>query len=163
MKFGGESISPVHKKKLPAPKSRGRCEGNPPRGKNTLGWNDKSDREGSADRRRDPRFFVNAPVEITNLDGGVDLLAEQVIIENIGDLGCRFSMRGPVREGDAIAIQLLAQDGTRLPDEPVKFFEVMWVARGMEISMVGAQIMKVEKFAACKLALESRLAINSSK
>jgi hypothetical protein len=128
-----------------------------------LDFADKSDRTGAAERRRDPRFFVNAPVEITNLDGGVEVAAEQVIIENIGDLGCRFSMRGPVREGDAIAIQLLAQDGARLSDEPVKFFEVMWVAREFEISMVGARIMDGEKIAACKLAMESRLLTHSSK
>jgi hypothetical protein len=128
-----------------------------------LDFADKSDRAGSADRRKDHRFFANAPVEITNLDGGEDVVAEKVLIENVGELGCRFSMRGPVRERDAIAIQLLAQEGGRLSDAPVKFFEVMWVARGGEISMVGARIMDREKFAACKLLLENRLAIHSSK
>jgi hypothetical protein len=128
-----------------------------------LSIEDNSDRKGLSERRRDPRFFVNAPVEITNLDCGVDGAAEQAIIENIGDLGCRFSMRGPVREGDAVAIQLLAQDGVSHLDEAVKFFRVIWVARGPEISMVGAQIMELEKIAACKLAFENHSLIKSSK
>ena len=123
--------------------------------------NHKFDPEGSADRRTDARLFVNAPVEITNLDATMGSATEQVRIEDFGDFGCRFSMRGPVREGDSIAIQLLRQDGTRALDVPVKFFTVKWVIGGIEISTVGARVLEGDKLEACKLAMKKIVSAKS--
>ena len=113
-----------------------------------------------ADRRTDRRLLVNAPVEVSNIDRGPQI-TEKMSIEDIGDSGCRFSMRGQVQAGDRIVIQLLGQNGVRLEDAPTKFFEVMWVERGTETSAVGARILLGEKLTRCKLALESGAAKNS--
>ena len=99
---------------------------------------------------------ISAPVEITNLNSPERRAAEKAIIEDVGDFGCQFSMRGPVQKGNTIIIKLLADDGVSPSDVPAKFFEVMWVEQGTEISTVGARILQGEKLANCKLALDNR-------
>ena len=123
----------------------------------------KSEELKSADRRTDSRLLVNAPVEIANLNCEDCPAVEHVFIEDVGDSGCRFSMRGPVREGDRIAIQLLDQDGKKLLEIPVKFFEVIWVQAGTESAAVGVQRIEGEKLDACKVAMERRVSRHFSE
>ena len=126
----------------------------------TLDNDDTLDRDGADDRRLDTRLFVNAPAEITNLCEPENNPKELVIIENVSDVGCRFSMHGPVRERDTIAIQLLDWDGKRMREVPIKFFEVKWVTRGIEISVVGARSIGGDKLAACRLEMKNRASLN---
>ena len=115
-----------------------------------LKFDGKPNELDSANRRIDKRIVVNAPVEIVKIDHGKEESGEQIFIEDVGDCGCRFSMRGAVEIGDKIMIRLLAEDGASLLDAPAKFFEVMWVTREAETSTVGARIVQGEQSADCK-------------
>ncbi|MGH9678938.1 MAG: hypothetical protein ACRD4Y_03225, partial [Candidatus Acidiferrales bacterium] len=89
----------------------------------------------------------HAPVEIANLQAGERPAAERTVIEDVGDFGCRFSLRGPVQPGDVLALTLLARDGTSPLDLPVKIFEVIWVEQGAEKWSVGARAYEGERLA----------------
>jgi PilZ domain len=106
----------------------------------------KTVESAQVERRRDPRIVVNAPVEITTSNHKDCQITEKTFIEDVSDMGCRFKMRGPVRKGDMISVRLLSQDGKEFLDETAKMFEVMWVARGENIVVVGARIVGAEKF-----------------
>ena len=124
---------------------------------------DKLDRDCAVDRRMDDRLIVNAPAEVTNLRGPDDYATECVIIEDVSDVGCRFCLHGPVQEGDMVAIQLLDRDGTRILELPIKFFEVKWVTRGIEVSVVGTRIVRGERLVACREAMKNRASLNAHK
>jgi hypothetical protein len=107
------------------------------------------------ERRTDVRILVNVPVEITTINHKGSQIAERTFIEDVSDFGCRFSIQGAVRKGDTVAVRLLSQDGRNLLDEPAKVFEVMWIARGTSIVVVGARILGGEKFDKDKLTQNS--------
>jgi hypothetical protein len=96
-------------------------------------------------RRADLRLTVNAPVAITNRNAPCGTITEKTTIEDVGDNGCRFSMREPVQVGDTILIQLLSEDGAAPLDAPAKLFRVIWVKRGEEKSGVGVRFCEAEK------------------
>jgi len=98
-----------------------------------------------ADRRADLRLAVNAPVEITRSNEQSGATTEKTIIEDVGDNGCRFSMRGPVQVGDTVLIQLLSEDGIAPLNAPAKLFQVIWVKRGEEKSAVGVRSCQAEE------------------
>jgi hypothetical protein len=112
-----------------------------------LDLDDKSVGIDSVDRRMDARMVVNAPVEIMTIRNGREQTSERIFIEDVSDYGCRFSMRGPIEQGDAIAIKLLAEDETNLLDAPTKFFEVIWVLPGTGTSTVGARVLQGKELA----------------
>jgi len=105
----------------------------------------KSPQSGMCERRADARLIVNAPVEIAGTSNNECPFTERTVIENVSDVGCRFSMRGAVQKGDTIAVRLLAQDRKTHLDEPAKLFEVMWTSRGTSGVMVGARFLRREK------------------
>ena len=111
----------------------------------------KSPQSGMCERRADARLIVNAPVEIAGTSNNECPFTERTVIENVSDVGCRFSMRGAVQKGDTIAVRLLAQDGQSLLDEPAKLFEVMWVEFRTSSLFVGARILSGEKLDKAKL------------
>ncbi len=76
---------------------------------------------------------------------------ERTYVENVSDFGCRFSIRGPIKKGDTVAVQLLAEDGQSLSDEPAKFFEVKWVGHRTSSMLVGARILSGEKLSKARL------------
>jgi len=102
------------------------------------------------DRREARRILVHVPVEITEIDGGGQLVTERTFIEDVSDFGCRFSTRGPVHQGDTIAMKILGPNGKILPDEEPRFYEIMWVAPKEHGSTVGARILEGEKLANTK-------------
>ena len=115
----------------------------------------KPDEASQSERRRDARIVVNVPVEITRTDEPGHEFTERTFVEDVSDFGCRFLIRGTVKKGDTVAIRLLTQDGKSLSDEPVKHFEVMWVARRGSILAVGAQICRGEKLDKTRLLHEA--------
>jgi PilZ domain len=109
----------------------------------------------ACERRADTRLMVNVPVEITEISDKGRPFTERTVIENISDIGCRFSLRGAVQKGDTVAVRLLAQDGKTHLDEPAKYFEVMWTSRGTSGVTVGARFLPEEKADAAKLLQRS--------
>lgn len=102
-----------------------------------------------ANRRTKKRILVNVPVEITaNAEGHP--VTERTFIEDVSDLGCRFSTRGAIHQGDTVAVRILGTDGRALPDEEPRYYEIMWVAPKKQGATVGARVLQGEKLANIK-------------
>lgn len=102
------------------------------------------------ERREARRMLVNVPVEITKLDSGGHPITERTFIEDVSDFGCRFSTRGPVKQGDTVAVKILGPYGNNLPDEKPRLYEIMWVAPREHSASVGARVLEGEKLANTK-------------
>ena len=107
------------------------------------------------ERRADVRLTVNVPVEITTIYHKGPTITERTYVEDVSDFGCRFTMQGAIRKGDTVSIRLLSEDGQTLLEGPAKTFEVMWIARGPSIVVVGALILGEEKFDKSKFVQNS--------
>jgi hypothetical protein len=102
------------------------------------------------ERRAERRVLVNVPVEITEIDGTGQPITERTFIEDVSDFGCRFSTRGPVKQGDTIVVKMLGRNGNSLPDEQPRFYEIMWVAAKEHGATVGARVLQGERLADTK-------------
>ncbi len=110
---------------------------------------------GTIEQRVERRILVHVPVEITEIDGEGHKISEKTFIEDVSDFGCRFSARGPVEQGDTVAVKILGSRGNTLADEEPHYYEIMWVARNPHNSTVGARILQGEKLASARQLLES--------
>jgi hypothetical protein len=108
------------------------------------------------EHRAEKRVLVNVPVEVTEIDGEGQPVTERTVIEDVSDFGCRFSTRGPVKQGDTVAVKLLGNNGNTLPDEGPRLYEIMWVAPKQNGSTVGARVLQGEKLASTKFPPENR-------
>lgn len=102
------------------------------------------------EKRTERRILVNVAVEVTKLDGEGHPFTERTFIEDVSDLGCRFSTRGPVHQGDTVAMKILGPNGATLPDEKPRYYEIMWVAPKKQGATVGARVIQGEKLANLK-------------
>jgi hypothetical protein len=91
------------------------------------------------EHRADKRFLLHSPVEITGVDDSGLQFAERSRLEDVGDLGCRFSMRTVVHEGDILGVEPLGPNGENFQDEYSPLFVVVWVKRGGDRLMAGAR------------------------
>lgn len=107
-----------------------------------------------ANRRAEKRILVNVPVEVTEMNADGQPVTERTFIEDVSDLGCRFSMRRPVRQGDTVAVRILGPNGSSLPDQEPRYYEIMWVAPKKQGAAVGARVLQGEKLASFKLHLQ---------
>ena len=107
------------------------------------------------ERRVERRILVHVPVEVTEIDTEGRQITERIFIEDVSDFGCRFSTRGPVQQGDTVAVKLLGPNGKNLPDEEPRLFEIMWVAPKERGSTVGARVLQGEKLANIKFPPEN--------
>lgn len=112
---------------------------------NSLEMNDKLHEREQRELRSDTRIVVKVPVEIIAVNEEGSRITERTHVQDVSDFGCCFSMQGMLKKGDTVAVQLLAQDGQSLSDDPAKLFEVMWVERRTSSSLVGARILSGEK------------------
>ena len=71
--------------------------------------------------------------------------AERARVEDVSDLGCRFSMRGAVHEGSILGIEPLGPEGENLSDEFPRLFVVIWVKRKGNRLAVGARSLREEE------------------
>ena len=102
------------------------------------------------EHRLEKRMVAHVPVEITEIDGEGKQKIEQTFIEDVSDFGCRFSTRGPVKQGDTIVVKMLGRNGNSLPDEQPRFYEIMWVAAKEHGATVGARVLQGERLADTK-------------
>lgn len=105
-------------------------------------------------RRTEKRILVNVPVEITEMNAEGHSVTERTFIEDVSDLGCRFSTRGPIHQGDTVAVRILGPYGKSLSDEEPRYYEIMWVAPKKQGATVGARVLQGEKLANLKLQLQ---------
>lgn len=111
---------------------------------------DKTSSLNLANRRTEKRILVNVPVEITEVNAEGHAVTERTFIEDVSDLGCRFSTRGAIRQGDTIAVRILGPNGKGLPDDEPRYYEIMWVAPKKQGATVGARVLQGEKLANVK-------------
>jgi hypothetical protein len=91
------------------------------------------------ERRAYQRFFLHSQVEIKGVDRSGLQFAERTRVEDVSELGCRFTLRGAVRPGSVLAVEPLGEGGENLADEFPRLFTVVWVKRNKRRLMVGAQ------------------------
>ena len=111
-----------------------------------------------ADRRSEERILVSVPVEITTVDGGGCLHTERTFIEDVSSLGCRFSVRGTVQQGDTVAVMPMGPHGKNIPGEKPRLFEIMWIAPKANGLTVGARLLQGEKLANAKFPADLSVA-----
>jgi len=73
--------------------------------------------------------LLHTSVQITGVDETGLQFVERSRLEDIGDLGCRFSLRGAVRPGSVVGVMPLGQNGEPLIDELPRLFVVIWIKR----------------------------------
>ena len=61
----------------------------------------------TGERRADHRIFLHSSVEITGVDDAGRQFAERSRLEDVGNLGCRFSMQNAVHPGGILGIEPL--------------------------------------------------------
>lgn len=91
------------------------------------------------ERRTDKRFLLHSQVEITGVDDSGHQFAERSHLEDVGDSGCRFSMRNVVHSGGILGVEPLGPDGKNSPDEYSRLFVVIWVKCRGDRLMVGTR------------------------
>lgn len=91
------------------------------------------------ERRADKRLLLHSPLQITGIDDTGFQFVEQTRLEDVGNAGCRFSMRNEVRCGTILGLELLGPDGEGLPEEHRRFFVALWVKREGDRRIVGAR------------------------
>ena len=79
------------------------------------------------ERRVDKRFLLHSPVEITGVDDSGLQFAERSRLEDVGDLGCRFSLRNAVPQGGIVGVKPLGPEGETCHDEYSRLFVIVWL------------------------------------
>ena len=97
------------------------------------------------ERRAHSRFFLHSQVEITGVDESGLQFTERARVEDVSDLGCRFSIRGAVHEGSILGVEPLGPEGENLSDEFPRLFVVIWVKRKGNCLMVGARSLREDE------------------
>jgi hypothetical protein len=99
----------------------------------------------TSERRADKRFLLHSRVEITGVDKSGLQFAERSQVEDVGDSGCRFTMRGAVHQGGVLGVEPLGTEGENLPDEFPRMFVTMWVKRKGNRLTVGARSLREDE------------------
>ena len=97
------------------------------------------------ERRAGKRFLLHSWVEITGVDGSGLQFAERCRLEDVGDSGCRFSLRGAVHPGSVLGVKPLGPEGENLPDEFPRLFVIIWVKRKGNRLTVGARSLREDE------------------
>jgi len=94
------------------------------------------------ERRADNRFLLHSAVEITGVDDSGLQFAERSRLEDVGDLGCRFSIRNAVHQGGILGVEPLGPEGENFQDEYPRLFAIIWVKRKGDRLTVGARSLR---------------------
>ena len=96
-------------------------------------------------RRTEKRVLVNVSVEVTFETGEGNRVTERTFIEDVSDLGCRFTTRAPAHQGDTVSLRFVGPADRRMPDEEARHYKIMWVVPHGRGSTVGARLITGEK------------------
>ena len=97
------------------------------------------------ERRADKRFLLHSWVEITGIDESGLQFMERCRLEDIGDAGCRFSLRAAVHRGSVLGVKPLGPEGENLVDEFPRLFVIIWVKRKGSGTTVGARSLREDE------------------
>jgi hypothetical protein len=97
------------------------------------------------ERRADKRFLLPSCVEITGVDSSGLQVAERSRLEDEGDAGCRFSLRGAVHKGSVLGVEPLGPKGQNIPDEFPRLFVVIWTKRKSSRLTVGTRSLREDE------------------
>jgi hypothetical protein len=81
-----------------------------------------------SEKRKEQRFSVDLPVEITWHGPKGNILTERTRIQDISRSGCRFKLQVELQRGDVVSVLPLGPRGTSVEDEQSKLHEVKWTA-----------------------------------
>lgn len=96
-------------------------------------------------RKTEQRVLVNVPVEVIFETGEGNRVTERTFIEDVSDLGCRFTTRAPAHQGDTVSLRFVGPTDRRMPNEEARHYKIMWVAPHGRGSTVGARLVTGEK------------------
>lgn len=96
-------------------------------------------------RRAERRVQVNVSVEVTFETSAGNQVTERTFIEDVSDLGCRFTTRAAAQQGDTVSLRFVGPAGGHMPDEEARHYKIMWVAPHGRGSTVGARLITGEK------------------
>lgn len=112
-------------------------------------------------RRAERRVLVNVAIEVSfHAENGTEI-TERTFIEDVSDLGCRFTTRTAAHQGDTVTLKFVGPAGRNLQSEEPRHYRIMWVAPQGRGSTVGARLitgekpMKVEAVEAASSAAEN--------
>jgi hypothetical protein len=81
--------------------------------------------EVSEERRAGKRFLLHSLVEISGVDAAGLQFVENSRLEDVGDAGCRFSLRHVVLQGCVLGVEPLGPEGENFADEFPRMFLVV--------------------------------------
>jgi len=99
----------------------------------------------TVERRAYKRFLLHSPVEITGVDESGLQFAERARVEDVSDLGCRFSIRGAVHQGSVLGVMPMGPEGENLLDEFPRLFVIIWAKRKGDRLTVGARSLREDE------------------
>ena len=97
------------------------------------------------ERREDNRFLLHSQVRISGIDESGLQFVERARVEDVSDLGCRFSIRGAVHQGSVVGVEPLGSEGENLLDEFPRLFVIIWVKRKRHRLTIGARAMREDE------------------
>jgi len=99
----------------------------------------------TSERRESKRFLLHSWVKITGVDESGLQFAERSRLEDVGDSGCRVSLRGAVHQGSVLGVEPLGLEGEELPDEFPRLFVIIWVKRKGDRLTVGVRSLREDE------------------
>jgi len=97
------------------------------------------------ERRPDKRLLLHSWVEITGVDESGLQFVERSRLEDVGDSGCRLSLRGAVRQGSVLGVKPLGPEGGNLPDEFPRLFVIIWIKHKGNHLTVGTRSLREDE------------------
>jgi PilZ domain-containing protein len=90
-----------------------------------------------AGRRENERLVLHSPVKIAAIDGSAKQFYESAHLEDVSDIGCRFSLRHLLQPGAIVALKPLGQASEDSSAESWRSFVVIWVRPASPRSTAG--------------------------
>jgi hypothetical protein len=111
----------------------------------------------TGERRANQRFLLHSPIQITGVESSGLQFAERAHVENVSDLGCRFTMRNVVQRGGIIGVEPLGPAGEKPADDFPRLFVIMSVKPKGDPFAVGARCLLEDELT--DVRLETRFSV----
>jgi hypothetical protein len=93
----------------------------------------------TSERRAYQRFLLHSPIELSGVEASGRQFAERSYVEDVSELGCRFTLRSPVERGGILGVEPLGPEGEKLADDFPRLFVIIWVKPKGDRFTVGAR------------------------
>ena len=105
---------------------------------------DRPQQTAAVERRHEERLDVNIPGEIKAIGKAGRLFAEEIIIEDWNEEGCRFESAMALKAGDIVAIRPRISG---MEEQNPGLYEIVWASRKIAFWVAGAIKVPQEKLA----------------